>query len=289
MQPVQRMQWAIDYPGLSTSQKLVLVYLAHHAGKGGQCWPSLSIMAEKLNMQRWTVQKAVRALESIGAVVCVKRSIGRVPSRYRLVFDENLQPPNEEAVGKLQPPSDEAVEPPTQEAVETPNRPMRRQLPPNQEAVTRQELGKKKRSPKAPLPEMVAGVNSDAWDEYTAYRRERKLPKLKPTTVTSQWKWLVSQGDENHQAAIIEQTIRQGWQGLFELKTERPLKGNGGYQRPSTMDRAMESFRRHGLLEEDHEQTATDADARANPDGASTTAFLAGSRRPRSNRGNDGT
>lgn len=306
MQPVQRMQWAIDYPGLSTSQKLVLMYMAHHAGTSGVCWPSTYVMQEKLAMTRKTARVAMQALESIGAIVCVKRSPGGKPSRYRLVFDDTVQPPEETPNGRLEPPIGQGNEYPvagdeqgngypveqgTEYPVSEPNRVMTTLIQGNDYPGTRQNKTKKKRSPQSPPYDVrqVVGLNVQAWDEYMAYRRERRLSKYQDVSVKRQTQWLLEQGDEGVQQAIVDQTIRQGWQGLQPLKTERPSKGNGGYGRKSTMDRAMDSFRRHGMLEEDHEPFTADADAGTNPNGASTTAFLAGSRRPRSNRGNDGT
>ena len=44
--------------------------------------------------------------------------------------------------------------------------------------------------------------------------------------MTRQQRWLAEQPD---QAAVIDQTIRNGWTGLFELKTkpDKPRRGNG--------------------------------------------------------------
>jgi len=77
---------------------------------------------------------------------------------------------------------------------------------------------------------LIKGVNQEKWGEYVAYRKKAKLKTLQPASVEQQQKWLVSQGDENTQAAIIGQTIRNGWQGLFELKENQ----NGKTQQPAS-------------------------------------------------------
>ena len=53
------------------------------------------------------------------------------------------------------------------------------------------------------------------WKEWLAYRRERKLPAFKPITIKKQIAFLAAQPDP---AACVNQSILNGWQGLFELK-----------------------------------------------------------------------
>lgn len=84
------------------------------------------------------------------------------------------------------------------------------------------------------------GINEIAWHEYIAYRKDSKLKSLKPASLISQKEWLIAQGDEIHQNKIIQETIRNGWQGLFELKE----KSNGQTQqanqpRLSAADRVL--------------------------------------------------
>ena len=72
----------------------------------------------------------------------------------------------------------------------------------------------------------VEGLDLGSWERYEKYRRETKLKKLKPASVAKQQRWLAEQPD---QAAVVDQTIRNGWTGLFELKTkdDKPRRGNG--------------------------------------------------------------
>lgn len=65
-----------------------------------------------------------------------------------------------------------------------------------------------------------------AWNEYVAYRRERRLPKLLPRSVQKQWDKLSDAGPGAAIAAIND-TIAQGWTGIFVrpeqgLPTGRP-------------------------------------------------------------------
>lgn len=57
----------------------------------------------------------------------------------------------------------------------------------------------------------------DAWAEWEQHRKEKKQ-KLTPLSVKKQLKFL--QGRSNQEIiAIIDQSIMNGWTGLFELKT----------------------------------------------------------------------
>jgi hypothetical protein len=64
---------------------------------------------------------------------------------------------------------------------------------------------------------------SKAWQSWIDYRKELKKP-LKDATVTAQWKEFVAWGEEKS-IASIQQSIKNGWQGLFEPK-QNFTKGN---------------------------------------------------------------
>lgn len=75
-------------------------------------------------------------------------------------------------------------------------------------------------------------LDSEAWADWEKYCRERRKP-LKPSTITRQWKFL-----EQHLAshsAIIEQSIRNGWTGLF------PLGSSNGTKKLSASERVRVS------------------------------------------------
>lgn len=75
------------------------------------------------------------------------------------------------------------------------------------------KVSKDKTTPSA--VELPDWLDKSKWQEWVQYRKEKKQA-LKPSTVAYQIKFL-SQHVENHQL-IIEQSIQQGWTGLFELK-----------------------------------------------------------------------
>jgi hypothetical protein len=94
--------------------------------------------------------------------------------------------------------------------------------------------------PDSPIPHPVAALpdwlNTEAWAAWNKYRSECHKP-LKPSTVTRQLKFL-----HEHLAdhiAIIEQSIRNGWQGLFELKGD--FNGSQKPRKLSAVERVREA------------------------------------------------
>ncbi len=75
-----------------------------------------------------------------------------------------------------------------------------------------------------------------AWNEWIEDRKERKLKKYTTRGMKSQMTHLleISGNDEKVAVQIINQSIRQGWQGLFPLKnysngtTHQPGNNNLG-------------------------------------------------------------
>jgi len=72
----------------------------------------------------------------------------------------------------------------------------------------------------SPLP-FESEAFSKAWQSWIDYRREIKKP-IKQTTMLAQWKEFKKWGEQKAIIAI-EQSITQGWQGLFE-----PARSVGG-------------------------------------------------------------
>lgn len=66
----------------------------------------------------------------------------------------------------------------------------------------------------------VEGVNEEAWGKWVAYRKEIDKRPYKTTQVE---KWL-SQFPAQDQMEIVEQSLRNEWQGLHELKKSQQVR-----------------------------------------------------------------
>ena len=110
-------------------------------------------------------------------------------------------------------------------------------------ALPREEKRREEKETTPLPPSSPEGLNADAWNEWDAYRKQAKLRAVKRASVLKQQRWLVSQGPPDIQQRIVDQSIRNNWQGLFELKKG---DGNGSHQqsgKPSLAERASVAAR----------------------------------------------
>jgi hypothetical protein len=66
-----------------------------------------------------------------------------------------------------------------------------------------------------PLP---AGLDLEAWNRWATYKREIRKP-IKPASLLAAQRKLAGFGSD--QAAVVEQSVAQGWTGLFPLKDQQ--------------------------------------------------------------------
>lgn len=114
-----------------------------------------------------------------------------------------------------------------------------------------------------PVPEVAPpppGLDETAWHRWLEYRRQIRKP-LKPASIPAAQRKLAAFGKD--QAAVVEEAIANGWQGLFALKTNR-----GGYAAREHVDNsAVGKVRR---ANEERERRAADAQRQAGGPGVAT-------------------
>jgi hypothetical protein len=112
---------------------------------------------------------------------------------------------------------------------------------PGQETQAETKTPAKK--PGGDVPNIPASLDSEmfrtTWAEWIEFRRQRRLP-VTPLVFRKQFTFLEKLG---HDAAIdaIEQSIRNGWQGLFPDR--RPVTANPGQPNGATARRRDERAR----------------------------------------------
>ena len=69
-------------------------------------------------------------------------------------------------------------------------------------------------------------LNLEAWNLWKEFRKEQFRTTYKPLGEAAAISKLlrISNNNKEHQAQIIQQSIENGWKGLFELKTEKQTK-----------------------------------------------------------------
>lgn len=76
---------------LSGCEYRVLMVLAEHAGAdGGNAWPAIQTIADESEANRSTVKRALRTLESAGAIQRIRPATNKQPATWRIVWGCNL-------------------------------------------------------------------------------------------------------------------------------------------------------------------------------------------------------
>jgi hypothetical protein len=78
--------------------------------------------------------------------------------------------------------------------------------------------------PDIPFPQPPLGLDIPTWERWLAYRKDTGKP-IKPASIEAAMNALARFGE--YQAAVVTQSIANGWQGLFDLK---PSKGGTSAQ-----------------------------------------------------------
>lgn len=81
-------RFALDFPGLVSSERFVLIVLGDRANKSGHCFPSQAYLAERTGLSVRTVRQALNGLEGKGAIKRSKRfdQGGRTSDDYLLLL-----------------------------------------------------------------------------------------------------------------------------------------------------------------------------------------------------------
>lgn len=99
-----------------------------------------------------------------------------------------------------------------------------------------------------PSPELVA-----AWVGFEEMRRSIKKPLTqRAADLIAKKVQQLAPGDERKQAAILDQSVAGGWQGVYPLKTGEGVRGSKGHGETQTVEEmyeeAMDIMKRGGLL-----------------------------------------
>lgn len=93
LSPLFTWRSAIAHSELGPTRKLVAFVLSLHMNElGGSCFPSIDTLARKTGLSDRGVQKAIRALEESGWLVC-ETGGGRKANRYTAAIPEGFSTP----------------------------------------------------------------------------------------------------------------------------------------------------------------------------------------------------
>jgi hypothetical protein len=79
----------------------------------------------------------------------------------------------------------------------------------------REEKSSEEKGSEGSAVALIDGLDADAWTAWTVYRKQIGKP-LKPASIPAAQRKLAAFGTS--QAAVVDQSVANGWQGLFPLK-----------------------------------------------------------------------
>ena len=215
---IEQLNLALDIQGLTPGQKVVLLVLANRANKNDEAWPSIESIFRQSCMSRSGVKNALRGLLE-QELLSIKTRHNRA-NVYRLTLGSESTKGSlsdlQEEQGKGQPVTD-GGHPET----------LKRSLT-NPLLVTQcpQTIKNHQVTTIEPKETAQENLNTKAWQEYIAYRREAKHPTLKAVSERKQ-KSRMAKFSSAVQAETVEQTIANGWAGLFPEKVEQQARKSG--------------------------------------------------------------
>ena len=225
-------------------RKLVLIKLADNANDIGECWPSISYIADQCEISDRSVQKHIQALSESGLLWIEFRKAegGKNKSNvYHLTLNNTASPGGESPApgGESPAPGGES---PAPMMGESPAPRTSHSLEPIKEPVKEPKNARKQKN-EFSLPN---GLNLDAWDLWIKSRAERKLKPYKQSELGAGAvaKNLIdlAGGDPLVQMRIVLQSINNQWQGLFELKSSAQMSGQSKiYQAQQAAKQAIAS------------------------------------------------
>jgi biotin operon repressor len=160
------------------------------------CFASNAWIAQHLGLTKRQVQNLLNTLVEKGLVV------RRVRDRKRFICTVEA-----DALHRVSTPS-EGHEADFTPPVKSVSPPPRNPLHPD-----RIEDNKEDNTPQPPWGDRM----KKAWGEWVAFRKERKA-KLTPLSISKQFTMLAALSSEDEAVECIQQSIRNGWQGLFPPK-----------------------------------------------------------------------
>lgn len=227
----QTMTWAVDQD-LPTNQKMVLIMLANRTNHDtGRCDPSHKRLAKDCGMSLSTLKRCLSALEEEGYIGIVTRRSGDVnlPNQYQLnmtrVGSERTDPSSQGTDHGSHGPEGVGSERATNHEV-------------NNHEVNHEE---KPKGHEAEIPEWVP---AEQWADFVEHRKQLKA-KLTDRAVKMAIKELAKLRDAGHEpAAVLEQSIVNGWKGVFPIKggNVHPFPG-----RPRPQHSNLDQANNHGL------------------------------------------
>ena len=217
--------WLLKMTTVSQGAKLCYARLCQYAGQDGKCYPLIPTLAQEIGVKERQAKRYLVELREQKLIHAIRRGLGLNNDYYFLRHPAMFSDVPTE-VSDVTSPEVSDVTPTLKENH-------------NKRIITRE-------SEDFPIP--VSLQNKDflsAWEEWLAFRKTELKKPIKKMSATKQLKFLSLNSQDA--VAIINQSITNGYQGLFPLKNNygkntQSNKFNGRGFNPDKERRIAESI-----------------------------------------------
>ncbi len=189
---------------LSPLDKLTLLALADNANDQGECYPSLAALLEKCGMSRRALIYCLQRLETGGHLT--RRCFTGKRTVYTVHPCMTCTSAGDAPVHDVRRTSAPGASP----------------SPP----ITPSPSGNRQEPSIASEP-LPSNLEPETWHRWEQYRKQIRKP-IKPASTLAAQRKLAAFGPD--QSAVVEQSIANGWQGLFPLKEQPKRKESSGWR-----------------------------------------------------------
>ncbi len=229
---ISALNWAWDL-NIKSHLKLVLLALADHSGFENECWPSITKISLKCSLSKRSVIRFIAELVKLNLIQKDTRydqNGNKKTNLYCLNIDQKLPTgwcqPDTKVVSECNQGSVTQTpgwcqadtyllsnEPPIKPSYKTLKKKYKMKISENDS----KPLVKKQ----SHLPDLPGDVQKADWDDFVQHRKDMKAPmsQMAQARALSKIKDLISQGQDAH--AVIDQSIVNGWKGLFPVKDDK--------------------------------------------------------------------
>lgn len=221
---VQAITWVLEHSESRLGDRLVLLSIANHINSdSGVTWISVKTIAKESRMSDRQVQRALKRLEESGELEIDRNSSKNGTHVYHIRGMTNCQGDKLSGVTNRANRGDKSGKKNVRNVTRTVNEP---------------------KEPLVITPLYPPGLDVEAWERWLDYRKQIRRP-LKSVSIPTAQKALAAFGVD--QAAVVNQSIANGWQGLFPLKAKATTSSTKPKSHAEQFHETLKEIARNGL------------------------------------------
>lgn len=227
--------WLLERPEISSGAKLCFARLAQYAGEKGEAFPSQETLGKELGVSERNARRYLKELEDNQIIQSVRKGLGQ-SNTYRFLVHKWMETNRTDMSskrGQKRPINEDKFDLsdrtsltsltgqicPAATLEENHIRESGKRIKRKAEEPSFKNEGSLCQSKPEPAPDIPQWVSRETWDEYLKIRASLKTPNTARalSMILKRLSEFKSHGHDPN--AILEDSIMNGWKGVFEPKT----------------------------------------------------------------------